>query len=372
MARERVLGLPIGRQQKPKHQWVKVAGTAAAILAPAVAVPVARKAAPAARKVSRATGEAGELLGKGRELTSKASEVVSTASDVKEAVSSHGSTIGKVGGLISALAKGGSKGGGGSKPKLSHLIEQHTDISAPRSVVYNQWTQFEMFPTLTKGIESAAQEDDDKVKWTSKIGPSRRNWTGKIVEQVPDERISWKSEGGASIQGVVTFHSLDIDLTRVLLQMEYKPTGPVEWVGNTLRVQRRRAKRDLRLFKHFIEMRGEETGAWRGHIDADEPLEPQFAGQGKVEGSQSGGRRRGSSASKRPSRPTRARSTGASQPSGASRSSGASRGRRAAGSGGRSTASAGARSNASQRNGQRGANGSGRSDNGRRPARSRA
>ncbi|HLH45708.1 MAG TPA: hypothetical protein VKV25_01035, partial [Acidimicrobiales bacterium] len=70
------------------------------------------------------------------------------------------------------------------------------------------------------------------------------------------------------------------DLTRVLLQMEYKPTGAVEWVGNTLRIQRRRAKRDLRLFKHFVEVRGEETGAWRGKIDSGERLEPRFSGQG--------------------------------------------------------------------------------------------
>jgi uncharacterized membrane protein len=281
MARQRVLGLPIGKQ-KPRYQVAKTAGAAAAILAPALAVPVARKAAPTVRKVGRVARGAGDIVDKGQDMASKASDVMQTASNVKEAVSSHSSTIGKIGGLIKAVAKGGGKSGQ-SKPKLSHLLEQHVDVAVPRSNVYNQWTQFEMFPTLTKGIESASQEEDDKVKMTAKIGPSRRTWTGKIVEQIPDERIAWKSEGGASLQGTVTFHSLSDDLTRVLLQMEYKPTGLVEWTGNTLRIQRRRAKRDLRLFKHFIEMRGEETGAWRGRIDADESLEPQFSGQGKLE-----------------------------------------------------------------------------------------
>jgi uncharacterized membrane protein len=376
MARERVLGLPIGKQKKPKHQMAKMAGTAAAILVPAIAVPVARKATPLVRKVSRATGDAEELLGKGRELTSKASDVMETASNVKESVSSHRTTIGKVGGLISAVAKGGGKGeSGGNKPKLSHLIEQHTDISAPRSVVYNQWTQFEMFPTLTKGIESASQEEDDKVKLGAKIGPSRRTWTGKIVEQVPDERMAWKSEGGASIQGVVTFHSLDIDLTRVLLQMEYKPTGAVEWVGNTLRVQRRRAKRDLRLFKHFVEMRGEETGAWRGHIDAEEPLEPQYAGQGQVEGERTRAGR-GSSGSKRASSGSRSRSSSASKTgsssktSSASKTSNASRSSRAGSATGRRTVSRSAASRSS--NGQRSTSAAKRTNSGRRPATSRA
>jgi uncharacterized membrane protein len=296
MARQRVLGLPIGKQ-KPRYQVARTAGAAAAILAPALAVPVARKAAPAVKKVGRVARGAGYIVDKGQDMASKASDVMETASNVKEAVSSHSSTIGKVGGLIKAIARGGG-GSGQAKPKLSHLIEQHVDVAVPRTNVYNQWTQFEMFPTLTKGIESASQEEDDKVKWTAKIGPSRRTWTGKIVEQIPDERIAWKSEGGASLQGAVTFHSLSDDLTRVLLQMEYKPTGPVEWTGNTLRIQRRRAKRDLRLFKHFIEMRGEETGAWRGRIEADESLEPQFSGQGKLEGDGSDTKRSSRSSSR--------------------------------------------------------------------------
>jgi uncharacterized membrane protein len=252
-----------GRKRKAMPAASTLAGAAVTV---AAAVPVARRA--------------GAMLGRGRQIADQATDVLDTASGIKDAVSSHSSTIGKVGGLISEVRHlGGSSHGGGSKPKLSHLIEQHTDISAPRSNVYNQWTQMEMFATITKGVESVSQDEDDKTSWTSKIGPSRRSWTGRIVEQVPDERIAWKSEGGAQHQGVVTFHSLDTDLTRVLVQLEYQPKGPIETVGNTLRIQRRRVKRDLRLFKHFIELRGEETGAWRGRIEKEEGLEPRLAGQ---------------------------------------------------------------------------------------------
>lgn len=318
MPRQRVLGLPIGKKQRPRHQAAKTAATVAAVVAPAMAMPVARKAIPLAKKVGGATQGAGDAVHKGQEIAGKASDVMRTASDVKSSVSSHSTTVGKAAGLISAVAKSGKSKSDGNKPKLSHLIEHHTDIAVPRSVVYNQWTQFEMFPRLTKGIESASQEEPDKTQWTAKIGPSKRGWTGKIVEQIPDERIAWKSEGGASIQGVVTFHSLDEDLTRVLLQMEYKPTGAIEWVGNTLRSQRRRARRDIRMFKHFIEMRGEETGAWRERIDSGEGLEPEFAGQGKVDtkqasrnGDRRGSRRsRASEADGRSNRGNRARTNG--------------------------------------------------------------
>jgi uncharacterized membrane protein len=268
MARKTVLGFPVGKRKRSVPSLGKLAGAAAAVAAPAIAIPAARKVAPAAKK---AAGTAQ----KGEQLVSQGTQAVKTAGAVKDAVASQSSTVGKVGAAVKALAGGG----GGAKPKLSHLLEQHADIGVPRSVAYNQWTQLEMFPRIVKGIESVTQEEDDKTTWTSKIGPSRRKWTGKIVEQVPDERIAWKHEGGASVQGVVTFHSLAEDLTRVLVQIEYKPSGPVEWVGNTLRIQRRRVKRDLRLFQHFIELRGEETGGWRGTIDKQEGLTPKDAGQ---------------------------------------------------------------------------------------------
>lgn len=134
------------------------------LAAPAVAIPAARKASHLAKR-------AGDTVNAGKDLAGKVSGAMDTASDVQQAVSSHSSTIGKIGGAIKAAKGGGS--GGGTKAKLSHLIEQHTDIAVARTVVYNQWTQLEMFATITKGIESVEQETDENSKWTSKIGPSR-------------------------------------------------------------------------------------------------------------------------------------------------------------------------------------------------------
>ncbi len=80
----------------------------------------------------------------------------------------------------------------------------------PRSVAYNQWTQLEMLPKIAKGVAAVDQKKNDEAQWTSKIkGRFRRQWKAKITEQVPDERIAWKSDGGPEQQGVVTFHSLD-------------------------------------------------------------------------------------------------------------------------------------------------------------------
>jgi hypothetical protein len=73
----------------------------------------------------------------------------------------------------------------------------------------------------------------------------------------------------------VTFHTLDDNLTRVHVEMEYFPKGVIEKTGNVFLSARRRARKDLRLFKHFIEMRNEETGEWRGEISKDSEREDQ-------------------------------------------------------------------------------------------------
>jgi uncharacterized membrane protein len=68
---------------------------------------------------------------------------------------------------------------------------------------------------------------------------------------------------------VVTFHKLDEDKTRVMLQMDLEPEGAVEKVGDALGFAERRVKGDLERFKQFIEARGSETGGWRGEVARD-------------------------------------------------------------------------------------------------------
>jgi uncharacterized membrane protein len=221
------------------------------------------------KKVFDATRDGGGMVG-------KAKDVVQTATDVKDAVGMESSTLGKVKAAAGQVAKHSDSGG---KKKLSHLIEQHIDVAVPQAVAYAQWTQFEDFATIMKGVEGVEQQDRTKVRWRSKIGPSRREWLAKITEQTPDERISWTTAGGVQTTGVVTFHKLDRELTRVMVQMEYDPQGFVENVGNLLRIQRRRVWRDLKLFKHFLELRGEPTGASRQRVRKDSSAGPQHAGQ---------------------------------------------------------------------------------------------
>ncbi len=146
-------------------------------------------------------------------------------------------------------------------------IEQSIEVKVPVRPVYNQWTQFEEFPQFMEGVEYVRQLDDTRLEWAAEIAGQRREWEAKITEQTPDQRVAWASVGGAGHAGVVTFHRIDDNTTKVMLQMEFEPEGLVEKAGDKLGIVQSRVKGDLERFKKFIESRGQETGAWRGEVE---------------------------------------------------------------------------------------------------------
>lgn len=145
-------------------------------------------------------------------------------------------------------------------------IEKSIDVHVPVQVAYNQWTQFEEFPRFMEGIEEVKQLDEKRLHWRANVGGKEKQWDATITEQAPDQRIAWRNTTGSTNAGVVTFHHINDNTTRIMLQLEYEPEGVVENVGDIVGVVSRRVQGDLQRFKEFIEARGTETGAWRGKI----------------------------------------------------------------------------------------------------------
>jgi uncharacterized membrane protein len=145
-------------------------------------------------------------------------------------------------------------------------IEKEIEVQAPLRSVYNQWTQFEEFPMFMDGVKEVRQLDDTHLHWCASVGGKDLEWDAEIVEQVPDQRIAWRSTTGKLNAGTVEFEPVDSGCTRVCLTMEYDPEGPVENVGSALGVTKRRVTKDLKKFKTFIEKRGVESGEWRGEV----------------------------------------------------------------------------------------------------------
>ena len=148
---------------------------------------------------------------------------------------------------------------------MSTIIES-IDVRVPVRTAYDQWTHFEEFPRFMEGVEKVQQLDDTRLHWVAKVGGKEKEWDARITEQTPDQRVAWRATSGAPNAGVVTFHRIDDTTTRVTVQMDVEPEGPIEKIGTAAGVPKRQVKEDLERFKKFIESRGRETGAWRGEV----------------------------------------------------------------------------------------------------------
>lgn len=145
-------------------------------------------------------------------------------------------------------------------------VTKSIDVSVPLSTAYNQWTQFETFPNFMGGVESITQTDPTHTHWITKIAGVTREFDTEITEQHPDERVAWKSTDGTTHAGVVTFHRLSADETKVTVQLDWNSEGIVEKAGALVGVDDHQVNADLKRFKEYIENQGRPDGAWRGDV----------------------------------------------------------------------------------------------------------
>lgn len=146
-------------------------------------------------------------------------------------------------------------------------ITESVDVEVDVRTAYNQWTQFETFPKFMEGVEEIRQTDDTHTYWKIKVAGAVREFSATITEQHPEERVAWRSDAGPEHAGVVTFHYLEPDRTRVTAQMDIDPEGFVENVADKLGILDRKVKGDMQRFKAFIEQRGQVDGRWRGDVE---------------------------------------------------------------------------------------------------------
>ncbi len=178
---------------------------------------------------------------------------------------------GAKGNLKNLFGRGKGAGGQGKKLKVTNIVES-IDVGVPVRMAYNQWTQFRDFPSFMKKVETVEQAADEKLNWKAQIFWSHRTWESTILQQMPDEKIVWRSKGAKGhVDGAVTFHEVTPDLTRILLVLEYNPKGLFEHTGNMWRAQGRRARLELKHFRRYVMtqsiLRPGEIEGWRGVIE---------------------------------------------------------------------------------------------------------
>ncbi|MFK8906643.1 SRPBCC family protein [Streptomyces sp. YS-3] len=162
---------------------------------------------------------------------------------------------------------GGGKGRGRkSGGKVVNIVEA-LDVGLPLRTVYDFWTQYEDFSGFAKGVRDVSRGEETESDWKVKVGPSTRSWKATVQEQIPDDRIVWTSEGAkGTTRGCVSFHELAPTLTRIVIVVEYYPSGLFEKTGNLWRAQGRRLRLDLKNFLRHTTLTTDEPEGWRGEI----------------------------------------------------------------------------------------------------------
>src|SRR5438477_4310195 len=232
----------------------KVRGDSNGSLAKRLVVPAA--AGLGSLAATYAVRKGPELL-KGKLEQEGGKEATKVGKQAAQRLKSDGGAVGKIAGKAAEKLGGG---GGDSSGKTRRLpIQRWADIAAPIDVVYQRWTQFEEFPKFMHRVLNVKKEDRNKVSWEEKIWFSRRQWEGEITQRRKNDRIAWKTTKGTSHSGVVTFHKLDTNLTRVMVDMDFHPSGMIEKMASGMRFVKRAVQADLARFKAHVEM-GEARG----------------------------------------------------------------------------------------------------------------
>ena len=74
-------------------------------------------------------------------------------------------------------------------------MQEQVDVAADVETVYDQFTQFADWPQFMHRVEEVEQKDDATVMFHENVWGVRRAWEADIVEQIPCERLVWRSTG---------------------------------------------------------------------------------------------------------------------------------------------------------------------------------
>jgi hypothetical protein len=186
------------------------------------------------------------------------------------------------------MGGGGGDGGAQKGGKTRRLpIQRWTDVAVPVEKAYQAWTQFEEFPKFMHRVLDVKQEEQNKIHWSEKIWFSTREWDGEITERRKNDRIAWKSVSGTQHSGVISFHKLDTNLTRVLVTLDFVPSGILEKMASGMRFVKRAVEADLARFKAYVEfgdVRGLEYKSTPAEMEQNQGAEDDEKDDDKAEG----------------------------------------------------------------------------------------
>jgi uncharacterized membrane protein len=139
-------------------------------------------------------------------------------------------------------------------------VERTVIIDRPQEELYRFWRNFENLPCVMHHLETVKVLDAKRSHWVAK-GPvgTHFEWTSEVVEDIENQRISWRSIEGSQVdsEGTVYFRRATGGRgTEVKVLLRYDPPGGK--VGATFakffgEEPSQEIREGLRHFKQFME-----------------------------------------------------------------------------------------------------------------------
>ncbi len=182
-------------------------------------------------------------------------------------------------------AGGSAQAGGGIH------VEQSITVGRPPEEIYRFWRDFENLPRFMEHLESVKVLDDRRSHWRARApAGSSVEWDAEIVEDRPNQRISWRSVANVEVPntGTVRFTPAPGNRgTEIHVELRYEPPGGK--LGSLVaklfgEEPGQQVKSDLRRLKQVIET-GEvvhsDASMHRGMHPAQPSASPVTRGAGR-------------------------------------------------------------------------------------------
>ncbi|GLK18278.1 SRPBCC family protein [Herbiconiux flava] len=162
-----------------------------------------------------------------------------------------------------------------STPRPLRKATRSIVVKAPLSAAYKQWVDLESFPDFLEPVSSVAVTSETYSHWVLSVGRITREFDAEILEQIPDDHLSWRTIGGdLAFTGRADFAAVDDDSTRVTLSVSWEPHTAAERAAATVGIDARVIASALRSYaKHLVSTGGPKG---RSHVtiksvDRDDP-----------------------------------------------------------------------------------------------------
>ena len=150
-----------------------------------------------------------------------------------------------------------------------HHVEdrESIDVDVPVRTAYDQWTQFEAFPRFMDGVSRVQQLDDTTLDWVAEIAGQREALDGRDhrAGARPADRLDVDRRRPERRRR--DFDPLDDERTRVTLQLDVEPEGPIEKVGDALGFVERRSRATWSGSRSSSSRAASRPARWRGEVD---------------------------------------------------------------------------------------------------------